>query len=94
LTFTHHEIFDALRLAGISRYRATPGRQAATSISLHQTLVSASQMRPLWSPHGQGTPYSPDRGPPRPTPTHDPQVPIRCELCLEIFRFYSHDTAW
>jgi hypothetical protein len=55
LPFSYHEVLYALSLTEIDYYRATPGLHGSPFIQVHEPMVSAAQMPPIWSPHGHGT---------------------------------------
>jgi hypothetical protein len=80
--FTYHDVLSTLRLADIKSFTTALSR--TPPISGHDRFIAAAQMRPHHSPSGPTDHHpSPDR-----TPN------IRCEVCLDRFRFPPHDAPW
>jgi hypothetical protein len=87
LPFTYHEVLVLLRLAEITHFQVISSIQSGPSRLIAQAPVaSAAQMRPQCSPQGSAVR--------RPPPSHPSRDTSRCELCLDRFKFPSHDAAW
>jgi hypothetical protein len=93
LPCTYHDVLLMLRDAETMHFHTGNGSRLAQTVvnntpGVHETVVTAAQMRPNKAHQAQGPTY-----PPRPFPKVDGS-PIRCELYLDSFGFSGHDAPW